>query len=71
MADPFDAALDLLRRLPPSKTASNLNGIISLRPDLEEDLLSSVDVALTVKRCSQTGRDYLCCDYNRDGSSYR
>ncbi|RMY98375.1 hypothetical protein D0862_07616 [Hortaea werneckii] len=62
---------DLLRRLPPSKTASNLNGIISLRPDLEEDLLSSVDVALTVKRCSQTGRDYLCCDYNRDGSSYR
>ncbi|KAI7544330.1 F-actin capping protein, partial [Hortaea werneckii] len=30
-----------------------------------------VDVALTVKRCSQTGRDYLCCDYNRDGSSYR
>ncbi|TKA23092.1 hypothetical protein B0A50_07409 [Salinomyces thailandicus] len=71
MADPFDAALDLLRRLPPSKTQQNLNGIISLRPDLEEDLLSAVDVALAVKRCSKTGRDYLCCDYNRDGNSYR
>lgn len=61
---------DLLRRLPPSSTQKNLNGIISLQPDLEEDLLSSVDVALTAKRC-KTGRDYLCCDYNRDGNSYR
>jgi capping protein (actin filament) muscle Z-line, beta len=26
---------------------------------------------LTVKRCRQTGRDYLLCDYNRDGDSYR
>ncbi|KAF2723241.1 F-actin capping protein, beta subunit [Polychaeton citri CBS 116435] len=71
MADPFDAALDLLRRLPPSRTKENLNGIISLVPSLEEELLSSVDVGLTVKRCTKTGRDYLCCDYNRDGSSYR
>jgi capping protein beta len=62
---------DLLRRLPPSSTQENLNGIISLQPSLEEDLLSSVDVALTSKRCSKSGRDYLCCDYNRDGNSYR
>jgi len=71
MTDPFDAALDLLRRLPPSSTQENLQGIISLQPDLEEELLSSVDVALTSKRCTKSGRDYLCCDYNRDGSSYR
>ncbi|KAK3671258.1 F-actin-capping protein subunit beta [Recurvomyces mirabilis] len=71
MADPFDAALDLLRRLPPSSTQQNLSNLISLRPDLEEDLLSSVDVALTSKRCKKTGRDFLCCDYNRDGTSYR
>ncbi|KXL46068.1 hypothetical protein M433DRAFT_66181 [Acidomyces richmondensis BFW] len=71
MADPFDAAVDLLRRLPPSSTQENINGIISLRPELEEDLLSSVDVALTARRCTKTGRDYLCCDYNRDGNSYR
>jgi len=62
---------DLLRRLPPSSTQQNINGIISLRPELEEDLLSSVDVALTARRCTKTGRDYLCCDYNRDGNSYR
>lgn len=40
-------------------------------PDLAEDLLSSVDQPLEVKRCKSTGKDYLACDYNRDGDSYR
>ncbi|KAK3329734.1 F-actin-capping protein subunit beta [Apodospora peruviana] len=70
-ADPFDSALDLLRRLNPKHTAEHLNNLISLAPDLTEDLLSSVDQPLTVRRCKQTGRDYLLCDYNRDGDSYR
>jgi len=30
-----------------------------------------VDQPLTIRRCKQTGRDYLLCDYNRDGDSYR
>jgi capping protein beta len=30
-----------------------------------------VDQPLEVRRCSQTNRDYLLCDYNRDGDSYR
>lgn len=55
----------------PKHTAHHLNSIISLAPDLTEDLLSSVDQPLTVKRCKQTGRDYLLCDYNRDGDSHR
>jgi hypothetical protein len=62
---------DLLRRLNPKHTTEHLNSIISLAPDLTEDLLSSVDQPLAVKRCKQTGRDYLLCDYNRDGDSYR
>ncbi|KAL2020719.1 hypothetical protein VTK56DRAFT_8019 [Thermocarpiscus australiensis] len=70
-ADPFDSALDLLRRLNPKHTAEHLNNIITLAPELTEDLLSSVDQPLTVRRCKQTGRDYLLCDYNRDGDSYR
>ncbi|KAK8150974.1 F-actin-capping protein subunit beta [Beauveria asiatica] len=69
--DPFDSALDLLRRLNPKHTSEHLAAIISLAPDLTEDLLSSVDQPLTVRRCKQTGRDYLLCDYNRDGDSYR
>ncbi|KAI1390087.1 F-actin capping protein, beta subunit [Hypoxylon trugodes] len=70
-ADPFDSALDLLRRLNPKHTSAHLDSLIRLAPDLTEDLLSSVDQPLSVRRCKQTGRDYLLCDYNRDGDSYR
>lgn len=62
---------DLLRRLNPKHTAEHLANILTLAPDLTEDLLSSVDQPLAVRRCKQTGRDYLLCDYNRDGDSYR
>jgi hypothetical protein len=40
-------------------------------PTLVEDLLSSVDQPLKVARDKETGKDYLLCDYNRDGDSYR
>merc|ERR1712093_897459 len=69
--DQFDSALDLLRRLDPKHTTSHLNSLINLVPSLTEDLLSSVDQPLTIARCRKTGRDYLLCDYNRDGDSYR
>ncbi|KAK5254536.1 F-actin-capping protein subunit beta [Cryomyces antarcticus] len=71
MADQFDSALDLLRRLNPKHTSRNLNLICDLVPDLTEGLLSSVDQPLEVRPCKKTGRDYLLCDYNRDGDSWR
>ena len=56
-------------------------------PELCEDLLSSVDQPLKIARdktvsikshkywfhliSSKVGKDYLLCDYNRDGDSYR
>ncbi|OCT45719.1 F-actin-capping protein subunit beta [Cladophialophora carrionii] len=67
----FDAALDLLRRLPPTSIPQHLTNITALVPSLTEDLLSSVDQPLSSQRCPSTGRDYLLCDYNRDGDSYR
>lgn len=70
-ADPFDSALDLLRRLNPKDTSKNVDRLCQLAPSLTEDLLESVDVPLAVKRCSKTKRDFLCCDYNRDGDSWR
>ncbi|KAL8944225.1 MAG: hypothetical protein Q9211_000655 [Gyalolechia sp. 1 TL-2023] len=70
-SDQFDSALDLLRRLPPHSTSVNLNRICALAPDLTEDLLSSVDQPLQTRQCKKTKRDYLLCDYNRDGDSYR
>lgn len=67
----FDAALDLLRRLNPAFVKENLNKILQIAPSLEIDLLESCDVPLEVKRCPQSGKEFLCCDYNRDGDSYR
>lgn len=40
-------------------------------PDLCEDLLSSVDQPLKISKDKAVGKDYLLCDYNRDGDSYR
>lgn len=71
--DKFDSSLDLIRRLDPRSITSNLSNICALVNDEETvaDLLSSVDTPLIVQNCSKSGKDYLCCDYNRDGDSYR
>ena len=67
----LDHALDLMRRLPPQQIEKNLSDLIDLVPGLCEDLLSSVDQPLKIARDRDTGKDYLLCDYNRDGDSYR
>lgn len=71
MADQLDCALDLMRRMPPANVEDNLGALLDLVPDLTEQLLSSVDQPLKIQRCPETGKDYLLCDYNRDGDSYR
>ncbi|CAB0031977.1 unnamed protein product [Trichogramma brassicae] len=67
----MDCALDLMRRLPPQHIEKNLNDLIDLVPSLCEDLLSSVDQPLKIAKDKESGKDYLLCDYNRDGDSYR
>lgn len=71
MADPVDSMLDLMRRLPPTRVDENVNALIQLCPDYADDLLGSVDQPLKVHTDRATGREYLACDYNRDGDSYR
>jgi len=67
----LDFALDLMRRLPPSQTEENLAGLIDLCPDLVEDLLNAIDQPLKIAYDGESKKDYLVCDYNRDGDSYR
>jgi len=71
MTDKLDCALDLMRRLPPSQIEDNLQGLIDLVPELTEELLSAVDQPLKIAHDPHSKRDYLLCDYNRDGDSYR
>ena len=67
----LDCALDLMRRLPPQQVEKNLTDLVDLVPDLTEELLAAVDQPLKVVRDRTVGKDYLLCDYNRDGDSYR
>uniref|UniRef100_A0A8R1HJV4 F-actin-capping protein subunit beta n=1 Tax=Caenorhabditis japonica TaxID=281687 RepID=A0A8R1HJV4_CAEJA len=67
----LDCALDLMRRLPPQQCDKNLSDLIDLCPHLVDDLLSTIDQPLKIAADRETGKQYLLCDYNRDGDSYR
>eukprot|EP01103_Thecamoeba_quadrilineata_P013037 TRINITY_DN3501_c0_g1_i1.p1 TRINITY_DN3501_c0_g1~~TRINITY_DN3501_c0_g1_i1.p1 ORF type:complete len:283 (+),score=49.50 TRINITY_DN3501_c0_g1_i1:41-850(+) len=71
MADTLECALDLMRRMPPSQIEDNLSNLLDLVPDLANEILTSVDQPLKVAYDPSHNRDYLLCDYNRDGDSYR
>ncbi|KAK3804925.1 MAG: F-actin-capping protein subunit beta [Benniella sp.] len=60
-----------MRRLPPQNAEENLASLVALLPDLTEDLLNTVDQPLKVQTCAKSGKEYLLCEYNRDGNSYR
>ena len=57
--------------MPPNKIAHNLNAICNLIPEHADELLQRVDQPLEEAKCTDTGRAYLLCDYNRDGDSHR
>jgi capping protein beta len=67
----LDAALNLMRRMPPSQVENSLAGLIELVPDLTDELLAQVDQPLKVQQDPKSGKMYVLCDYNRDGDSYR
>lgn len=71
MTDLVDSMLDLMRRLPPTRVEENVAALVGMCPDYADDLLSSVDQPLKVMVDRTTGKEYLACDYNRDGESYR
>jgi len=71
MADLVDSMLDLMRRLPPTQVEENVSALVEICPDYADDLLGSVDQPLKLRTDRATGKEYLACDYNRDGDSYR
>ena len=71
MTDLLDSMLDLMRRLPPTNVEENVSALVNICPEYADDLLGSVDQPLRLMVDRATGREYLACDYNRDGESYR
>ena len=72
--DPVTLSLDILRRLPPADVKENTEKILRVQPVHADELASSVDqpLALRIDDSKEgAGRAFLCCDYNRDGESFR
>jgi capping protein beta len=91
----INAALNIMRRMPPSQVENSLAGLIELAPQLTDDLLTHVDQAclrsglchpspnphprrahraaqpLKLMKDPKTGKEFVLCDYNRDGDSHR
>nr|CAB3500652.1 unnamed protein product [Digitaria exilis] len=67
----MEAAMDLMRRMPPGSAETALNALLSLLPDHSLDLLSQVDLPLQVCMDKENMKEYILCEYNRDADSYR
>ncbi|GBG28129.1 F-actin-capping protein subunit beta [Hondaea fermentalgiana] len=67
----MNSALNIMRRMPPTKIELNLSGLVNLMPDLTDELLQRVDQPLQAAKDPVNGKQYLLSDYNRDADSYR
>jgi len=66
-----NSVYNLMRRLPTQHTTKSLSAVMSVAPELADDILPNIDEPLRVVKDTSTGRDFVICDYNRDGDSYR
>lgn len=71
LEDKLNSALNLMRRMPPSSTENSLAGLLELAPELTDELLTHVDQPLKICMDTDDGKEFVLCDYNRDGDSYR
>lgn len=67
----MEAALGLMRRIPPKHSDTALSALLSLLPQHSSDLLSQVDQPLEVLCDIDCGKEFILCEYNRDADSYR
>ncbi|KAK9050092.1 hypothetical protein SSX86_011609 [Deinandra increscens subsp. villosa] len=67
----MEAAMGLMRRMPPKHTETALSALLSLLPDHSSDLLSQIDQPLQVLCDVDNAKEFILCEYNRDADSYR
>ena len=58
----INSALNIMRRMPPSKVKFNVAGLINLMPDETEELLQRIDQPLESSK-DKSGKLYLQCEY--------
>mmetsp|Transcript_29436 Transcript_29436/g.80496 ORF Transcript_29436/g.80496 Transcript_29436/m.80496 type:complete len:281 (+) Transcript_29436:50-892(+) len=67
----LQAALNLLKRLPPQDLEKNLANLAKVAPHLEHSLAAFVSKPSRVKLDPESGRWFIACEFNLDGTSYR
>merc|ERR1719183_1614676 len=65
------AALSLLKRLPPKDFSQNIDAFIKVAPQLEQSLAPHVTRPLKIELDPEQNRYYIACDYNCDGGAFR
>jgi len=72
MNEKLTACLNLNKRMPPVEVETTLDNLIALGgDDMEETLCQIIDVPLNVVMDPKTNKQFISCDYNRDGDSFR
>ena len=81
--DKITAALNLYRRLPPSKAGKNIGALTNLLPDEADKILTCVEsplgnfqyfikcFVLDIEQDTESNKEFIKSEYNRDGDSYR
>eukprot|EP00477_Mikrocytos_mackini_P000324 GAHX01000344.1.p1 GENE.GAHX01000344.1~~GAHX01000344.1.p1 ORF type:complete len:300 (-),score=59.00 GAHX01000344.1:49-948(-) len=64
------SCLNIVRRVSPENPDSNIKALISIAPDMEDELLQRIDKPLETGT-DEIGNPYVKCEYNRDGQSHR
>ena len=62
-----------MRRLPLNNIKMNVAGIAQLiqNEELKDEFIQKIDQPLEIEIDTDSGREFLKCEYNRDGDSYR
>jgi capping protein beta len=69
----INSALNLNRKLPPSKIPQNVAALSSIitDEDQQDELLQRIDQPLGTVKDTNSGMEFLKCEYNRDGDCWR
>ncbi|CAG9321892.1 unnamed protein product [Blepharisma stoltei] len=73
MSAVLTSSLGLMRRMPPSACEKNLAGVSKLieNEEIVDQVYQRVDKPLELGVCETTGNQFILCEFNRDGDSYR
>lgn len=73
MSEILTSGLTLMRRMPPALSEKSLTGLSKLidDPDVLDQVYQRVDKPLNLGKCESTGSEFILCEFNKDGDSYR